>query len=269
MTLLEYSKKVGLDEREAKELVFSLTGKKILSSAIDMTDAITEALEKKGLISPESVKKYQKEISDKKKASAEAEIKKVKENTAPSQNPKKDKAVKKSGNNNERIVATMEEIINADRIIMIDTNAVLSGKFVKFMNDAEPLLTKYKKMFIFPHVVYGELLWKKNGNEKQLKDNAKRKLEIIKRFVKDNLAEIVGEDADWPDKSKKPFADPTFLERVLTLRNNGKSCTIITADKDLGHDILSFNNIKSVKTKADIKVYCIDENNGELIEKMR
>ena len=59
-----------------------------------------EALEKKGLISPESVKKYQKEISDKKKASAEAEIKKVKENTAPSQNPKKDKAVKKFGNNN-------------------------------------------------------------------------------------------------------------------------------------------------------------------------
>lgn len=133
------------------------------------------------------------------------------------------------------------EILVKEFIIFLDTCSLMHYNFKVLSDELIPLLSKNKKKVIITIRVLEEL--KKhsiNSKEKpETVENAKKALEIIDIMRQKKLIDFRGENTD-------NFTDNVF-GTVFSKHRLSHKLLLITQDGNLAEDILSLNNLKSVK----------------------
>lgn len=229
MTLLEFSKLTGISENQAQDIIIKYCGEKVLSSKLQLPERINNKISEL-IDNPEQIQKILNDEYD--------------------------------GNNQS--VKVFSELIKDKYIIIIDTCIILSQHFESLIKAVKPVLKEKNQKIILPHIVYLEMEYHSKGNDIRLKRNAQKKISILKDLISQNIMEESGSDDDWTDKSKKPFADPVIISQTQLLRSTGKNSAVITEDKKLSEDLFNNNKLKSVRSKAKIKVCCLDDETGNL-----
>ena len=140
----------------------------------------------------------------------------------------------------------LEKAIKSDAVIIVDTCSVLEGSFQSFANRAAPLLSSTKKKLVVPKVVLHEIL--KNSKKPSLENWARIASRIINELYEQGLVLIAG------DELEPGFGDVVFLSNVLK-QFLSTDVVVITQDKKLTHDLLSFNDLQSVQSRHRICVY--------------
>ena len=138
----------------------------------------------------------------------------------------------------------LEQFVNEDTRIFIDTCSMLEDAFPVFVEHIIPLLEKHNKRIIVPLAVNKELVHHlANPAKPELREPAMRALSILRKY-KSTYFRILGDDKD-------SFPDNLFLNLFIQFRQKYKML-FITQDKGLAADLLNNNNSNSVHAKAAI-----------------
>ena len=179
----------------------------------------------------------------------ELQVMKIKElvNALKVDNSKKQKEEYQFVNNMNELERLVKECI-----IFVDTCSFMHDSFYILANELYPLLVKYNKKIIVATKVIEELK-KHSRNEGRKPDaviKARRSIKILTTMNEKNLIQVRGEKSD-------NFADNVFGTVFAKHRLNHK-LLLITQDRALATDILSFNNMKSARGHL-IRVKRIDK----------
>ena len=147
-------------------------------------------------------------------------------------------------------VGFLKNILESNFVVMADTCAVMSAGFGKFIKNAETVFMEKNRHFVIPYMVDVEL-------HRKLSE---KKLEFYSGLVEKKLFVIYHDENEWSGTLRdKPHADPVIFEKASVYRRQSTNVLVITQDKNLTHDILELNTMKSTQSKARIIVKKINE----------